>query len=678
MSTVRSNRRYIKRFIFFTISIFTIYILYISLSCIGRLLCFMCVDKFKGSPLLHLNFNYEQRLRELGINTSSHTANLLCVHPVLELWHPDMRQYFHGTEPLTCSPEEDWVYVKNGTFHIYSEAIRKHGEISCEYLPQRRGIDDFNVINGISIRPMEDGAAIRSDFFRATCNAADGSQYTNLHLGIAYKTVLHHRSVGQQKNKPDKDTDKLNILMFGLDSTSRMSWLRNMPKSHQYFTTHLGGVVMEGYNIVGDGTPQALLPILTGYNEQVLPEARREKSDAQYVDNHPWIWKDLKSNGYITQWGEDGASMGTFTYRMLGFKDQPVDHYLRPFYLLAEKEYQNHPDYCLGSTPRHMNMLNWIRDLYEMYPNHPKFSFLFHSEYTHDSSNQLKVLDADMLRFLKDFEAQGYLNNTLLILMADHGARFQKIRRTVQGKYEERLPLMSFRLPPWFFKKYPQKVKNLFLNAKRLTTPYDIYATLRDLFQIGSVQKLSNEYQELYGPRQGISLFDLVPPTRTCEDAGIEAHWCACLTWQLISLTDNHVTNSARQLVETINTITSPKYDLCARLELTNILSAVTYTPNSNLLRFKSSKDVDGRIPDLTGDMTVPEVFYQVTIQVQPGGGMFEATVRYSRHNDVYHISDHDISRINKYGSHPDCVQARSPQLRPFCYCIHQGKSSTS
>ena len=662
MRIVRLNRSCIKKLMFLTIIILTMcYIIYAA----------------SISRRFHFNFNYEQHQRKRGIKISSDVEKNTCVQPVLELWHPDLRNFFHDPIPLKCSSEKDWVYVKNGTFHISSESIKKHGKISCEYLPLRRGKNDFNVTNGISIRPMEDGAAIRSDFFRATCNAADGSEYTNLHLGIAYKTVLHHRSDGQKRNK-DKDTDKLNILMFGFDSTSRMSWLRNMPKSHQYFTTHLGGVVMEGYNIVGDGTPQALLPILTGYNEQVLPEARRGKSDAQYVDNHPWIWKDLKTNGYITQWGEDGASMGTFTYRMLGFKDQPVDHYLRPFYFLAEKEYKKHPAYCLGSTPRHMNMLNWIRDLYEMYPNHPKFSFLFHSEYTHGSSNQLKVMDADMMRFLQDFEARGYLNNTLLILMADHGARFQKIRHTVQGKYEERLPLMSFRLPNWFINKYPQKVKNLFLNAKRLTTPYDIHATLRDLFQIGSVQKLSNEYQELYGPRQGISLFDLVPPARTCEDAGIEAHWCACLTWQLISLTDNHVTNSARQLVETINTITSPKYDLCARLELTNILNAVTYTPNSNLLRFKSSKDVDGRIPDLTGDMAVLEVFYQVTIQVQPGGGMFEATVRYSRHNDVYHISDHDISRINKYGSHPDCVQARSPQLRPFCYCIHQGKSITS
>ena len=56
----------------------------------------------------------------------------------------------------------------------------------------------------------------------------------------------------------------MNILMIGFDSVSRMTWQRNLPSAHAYFTSRLGGVVMGGYNIVGDGTPQALLPILKG------------------------------------------------------------------------------------------------------------------------------------------------------------------------------------------------------------------------------------------------------------------------------------------------------------------------------------------------------------------------------------------------------------------------------
>jgi hypothetical protein len=50
---------------------------------------------------------------------------------------------------------------------------------------------------------------------------------------------------------------------------------------------------------VGDGTPAALLPILTGRTEQELPEARRGHAKAETVDRFPWIWK--KFTGLLLQ-----------------------------------------------------------------------------------------------------------------------------------------------------------------------------------------------------------------------------------------------------------------------------------------------------------------------------------------------------------------------------------------
>ena len=80
----------------------------------------------------------------------------------------------------------------------------------------------------------------------------------------------------------------------------------------RYFVEQLGAVVVKGYNIVGDGTPQALLPMLTGRTETELPEARRGFKGARTVDDHPWIWRRLmRERGYATQWGEDGAQIGT-------------------------------------------------------------------------------------------------------------------------------------------------------------------------------------------------------------------------------------------------------------------------------------------------------------------------------------------------------------------------------
>lgn len=60
-----------------------------------------------------------------------------------------------------------------------------------------------------------------------------------------------------------KDGLGLNVLMIGLDSMSHMMVQRKLPKVYSKLKS-MGAHVLEGYNIVGDGTPQALIPILTG------------------------------------------------------------------------------------------------------------------------------------------------------------------------------------------------------------------------------------------------------------------------------------------------------------------------------------------------------------------------------------------------------------------------------
>ena len=595
--------------------------------------------------------------------TSDVKQNLACISPQLELWNPIIRKYFKDVPPLKCSSKRDWVHVMNGTFLISQQAVQSHGNISCEYIPLLRGRNDFTVENGPSIRPMTSGQPLQSNFFKAVCEADDGAKYSNIHAGIAYRSEISERF----KNNPLPDAAHgLNILMFGLDSTSRMTWLRNLPKTHQYFVQHMNGVVMEGYNIIGDGTPAALLPILTGHREEELPEARRGHRGATTVDGHPFIWKKLQDIGYTTQWGEEQTSMGTFTLRLLGFKDQPVDHYMRTFYLHAAKEYSANKPYCLGSTPRHMIMLNWIKELYAVYPNQPKFSFLFHAEYSHEGNSESRWVDDDLLSFLIEMENLGHLNNTLLILMADHGARFQEYRKTLQGKYEERMPYMALRLPYWFKNKHPDIIQNLNINSHRLTTPFDIQATFLDLIHATNMSGKSS------GISRGISLFKEVPASRTCADAGIEPHWCACLNWKTVSKRSPAVTAAANHLVDVINNILTNHQEACHLLQISDINNAVMYTHGDSLLKFKSMKDDRSLIPDLSDSMKAAEVLYQLTIITKPGNGMFEATIKHDLFENKFKLNDKAISRINKYGNQPHCVQNKWPHLRPYCYCHKQ------
>lgn len=73
------------------------------------------------------------------------------------------------------------------------------------------------------------------------------------------------------------------------------------------------------YNIVGDGTPQALIPMLTGKNELELPDTRKRIKNTKFVNSYPFIWNDYKKSGYVTAFFEDVPKTGTFNYRLNGF-----------------------------------------------------------------------------------------------------------------------------------------------------------------------------------------------------------------------------------------------------------------------------------------------------------------------------------------------------------------------
>lgn len=69
--------------------------------------------------------------------------------------------------------------------------------------------------------------------------------------------------------------------------------------------------------------------------------------------------------------------------------------------------------------------MNYIKTIFNTYKKQPKFAFGFHGELSHDSYNDIGVVDDDLYSWVKDLYDLGHLNNTILILMSDHGHRFK-------------------------------------------------------------------------------------------------------------------------------------------------------------------------------------------------------------------------------------------------------------
>ncbi|XP_050413700.1 uncharacterized protein LOC126828145 [Patella vulgata] len=596
-------------------------------------------------------------------NSDKTNSKLACVHPKLDPFNQLLTQYFHKLPKLQCAKKGNWVYIDNGTFFIYANSQKLYGDITCDIYPLFRK-DDFNTVEGEVVKDIKNGTVLKDDFIRVACESSSGESYTNRHAGVAFHPELYSRTSNLKRQPLD-----LNVFIMGLDSISRMTSIRKLQKSRDYFVNVLNGIELEGYNIVGDATRAAMFPILTGKTPDELPEIRHGYPGATTADGFPLIWKEYKKSGYLTLWADDDPGIGCFHMLANGFAEQPTDFYLRPFFVAADfvlefkygffrtylhsflslfmKDPPVNLPLCYGSKPKHQYFLDYLKGMFTMYPTKRKFMFGFHGEISHGNNNNVEYMDEDIANLFNFLNTNGYLNDTLLIFMADHGSRFETFRSTVQGKQEERMPLFALRFPPWVEKVYPDIINNLKINSKRLTTPFDIHETLKDILSFSGTKTGDLS-------KRGISLLNEIPQERTCTHAGIKVHWCACLDWKPVLQTDPVLVRLLHAVLSKLNDITSSHRSKCALLGLKQVVEILKYKPNKNMVEFE-------HVASRT------ETFYQVTIVTVPGNGRYETTVRHDLDEDILILDEHDISRTNSYGSQSNCIELR--KLLKYCFC---------
>lgn len=619
---------------------------------------FVLLMKLKSIALAD-DYDRKSKLEKIDEVIKDRASYESCKQPNLPVDAPEIMTHIKYVPPINCSAAGiDWVICENSKCTIQEQAKAIYGPIKCTFIDLIRS-DDFHSTSGDITNTDAYYKLVKSDVVKVDCKSKEGKTWSSTLTGIRSDKHILERTGW---NFVPSDSLKLNVLIFGFDSLSRNTFIRKLPKSYRYLIEVLKGDVLKGYNIVGDGTPQALIPILTGKTELELPDTRKRISNSTTVDVYPFIWNDFRKNGYVTAFLEDVPNLGTFTYRLRGFKEPPTDHYMRPYYVAAHREWSHSPKLCAGALPRHMIMMNHIEHFFSVYKDKPKFLFGFHGELSHDSYNLIGAADDDLLQLLKNLNNNKILENTLLILMADHGHRFSSVRDTIQGKLEERLPFFSFTFPQSFKTKYRQSYSNFLSNVNQLTTPFDIYSTLMSVLHLDRTDMADLQ-------RRSISLFSKIPPERGCAHAYIEPHWCACLEWIDMDITNHIVKELGKTLVNTFNNYTSSHRNLCEVLSLSKILWATKMSPNKNLLKFKKNADIDGFVPDLTSNMKIHKDLYQIKAMLVPGESLFEASITHDLKSNKFSLNLNDVSRINKYGKQARCIENDFPNLRKYCYC---------
>ncbi|CAL1534434.1 unnamed protein product [Lymnaea stagnalis] len=591
-------------------------------------------------------------------NDDSFPYRQFCIHPQLDVNDSVMLNFIVMYSRENCEFKENWVFIQNGTLQFSETVLKNYSHFTCDYYPIER-IGDYNVTWGDPTLNIPSGFQITSDSFRIRCRVSGVDSYDGLHSGVAYT-----RERAERVEAPlEKGFQGLSIAILGYDSMSRMSWLRRLPKTRKYFHDELGAIELESHNIVGDGTTAVLFPMLTGKFEWELPESRRNFPGAITLDTFPFLWHAMKKAGYLTSWANAAPNSAPLNYRMMGFLEPPTDFYTRPFYLALQNHTVAYPKYCIGSQSFSQVWLNYFRDIFVMYRNKRKFLFHFLVDMSHDDNNLITKMDDDTRDLIKFLNEEDYLNNTLLILMGDHGARYSAVRSTWSGKLEERLPYFSFLFPKWFQDKYPEAINNLRTNTKRLTTPFDINETFKDFLNFNGTGRGS-----LFN--RGISLFKEIPLERRCEHAGIAPHWCACLAWRKVSVHETGASHALQTTLHTLNKFTAAYRLYCALLYVANVTAVTKLETRKEVLKF-SKTDADGGIYkiDFEDEHQSGVALYQLTFHTMPGGGHFEATVTHDVSKKSFTVSEKEISRINKYGNDPACILDKNRQIRQYCYC---------
>ena len=180
-----------------------------------------------------------------------------------------------------------------------------------------------------------------------------------------------------------------------------------------------------------------------------------------------------------------------------------------------------------------------------------------------------------------------------------------------------------------------------------------------------------------------LSLFSSVSSQRTCSQANIDSHWCACMQRYELDV-DVKLVDMAEKFVDYLNKDLLGQHTAeCHFLELANITKV--YLLESTIDLSYADKRLNFDFFDITKlnllkPPPVEQNFQKFLFQVivKPNNAFFEFTVEYENKlressnkldEKQIKINREKISRLDKYGITSQCIAEKFPDLRKYCYC---------
>nr|AAM50986.1 RE29544p [Drosophila melanogaster] len=593
-----------------------------------------------------------------------------CHIPYVDPFNDEAMELYKPQTLITCSNETDLIsttyneIIKRHILHIDDEIAQKllnftDKDYNCFYREIKYGkiADTYDNLKAKKYFTSGYEVPVHVEGMIVECQTADDPIVVLQKDAFAF---IQHRPLPKDSIRP-RAARKPSVIMYGIDSLSRINLRRTMPKVFN-FLQGPGWYEMQGYNKVADNSFPNILAILSGYSASTAKENVCDTDKQGCLDEMPMIWKYFKNASYLTGYAEDESNSNHFNYLKPGFSKKPMDYYFRPLlralesemdvYRLPEHDYMR---YCLGRRIANRYIYDYgLQFTKRFVHDRPIWGMFWSNHFSHDDPFMPSAMQEKVLGDLIDMHADGQFEEMIMIFFADHGTRFGDLTYLKEGFLEERLPMMFIYLPPWFRETYPSYVRALELNQHRLSSNFDLHNTLKHIIEIGGTPD-GRELPKSFDCPTCQSLFYPLPEGRTCSEAGIEEHWCTCEPYKIISGQD-WTTPIAHSVIDRMN-------EYFVQKNLTSLCSNLTlnYVHKTEI---KTGLNIDWHQTLMESETAV----YRIKFKVKQNSADFQATVVYHNSTQNAQVNVEKISRTNSYKEDSTCIDDKLAKL--YCICF--------
>lgn len=309
--------------------------------------------------------------------------------------------------------------------------------------------------------------------------------------------LQHALSENASTNSPHQR--KPNLLVLMMDPISQQRFQRSLIKTNRLLK-FLNFTSFTRYTAVGNnsGPNQAAL-----YAGKALDSRDTIAAHDQKTKGGQWLWDTLRNEGYATFKAENGCVENS---NMIQSIRPRVDHGDALQRMMCF-DFQR-PN-CVGQIPAAQYLLNYGTQFIQAYNNdqqqQPWAAFLHFIDSHEDTMTLEGTLDDLLWKFLFSIYSRGSSNgespypnstngmpdsdenripcnvwdDTILILMSDHGLHYGNYLLSPKGLQERSRPMLHVHLPK-NMENFDSAVHALQNNRDKWTTPFDVYETLSD------------------------------------------------------------------------------------------------------------------------------------------------------------------------------------------------------